>query len=218
MPRVKQRHPPQVRSLLRHLIQQPPPERIGRRPTAGIRALRKFGRTFIDTFPEKYVRKDGRSVKFTINGDVYESGIGIMITIPNPRTPGYGINCASIKLGFEAEALVIEAIHGIPGTTDRIKYANETLGKPWANYALELAEQHARQCGLQRVKIASPQTNYWFNHPQVLKKVKDFEWEYVEVTDANEKEALQRQILGFYAIIAKKMKYKKQGDYYVKEL
>lgn len=218
MPKAKRHHSPHTRYLLEHLVRQPPIERVGRRPTAGIRSLRKFGHIFMDTFPEKYVRKDGRSVKFSMNGDVYESGIGITITIPNRSTPGIGIICASIKLGFEPRALIIEAIHGTPGAVERIKYTNEVLGKPWANYAVEMAEEHARKCGFHQVKIASPRTNYWFEHPQVKKKTGEQEWKYVEVIEPAEKAALQKQMLAFYAIIAKKMGYKKQGDFYVKEL
>ncbi|QQR92309.1 MAG: hypothetical protein IPJ89_04085 [Candidatus Iainarchaeum archaeon] len=186
------------------------------RPSAQLHAIRKFGRTFMDSFPDKIIRNTHGTVRININFSANESGIAIA-TMDGSGDMRKHL-CGHVRIGFEPQTLIVEAIQGHFGRKNNIDQVNAVLGKPWANYALELAEQHARQCGLQRVKIASPRTNYWFNHPQVLKKVKDFEWEYAEVTDANEKEALQRQILGFYAIIAKKMGYKKQGDYYVKEL
>ena len=169
----------------------------------------------MDTFPEKIVRNAHGIVRININFSANESGIAIA------TLDGLGnmhkTLCGHIKIGFEPEALIVEAIQGHFDRKDRVKQVNTVLGKPWANYSLELAEEHARRCGLKHVKIASPRTNYWFEHPEKLTKT-DEGWKYLEVTNPEEKKEIQQRMLTSYAIIAKKMGYKKQGEFYVKEL
>ena len=208
MPRLKRLNPPHVQRLLRQIAIEKPYEKEGRKPTASTRALRTIGRMFIERFPTRVVNTIG----IRLNGDVYESPIGIHLTVGGPTMP---VLRASAKIGFDCGAVIIEGIQGVSESGNELKQATERLGKPWPNYLLEMVEENARACGFHQVRIRRPETLYWVQQP-VQYNIKSRENE--KITNEAEKRALQKQIIGFYAIIAKKMKYKKQGDYYVKEL
>lgn len=180
---------------------------IAHRETAIQENVRLFGKLFLTRSKKRKIRGTNYAAKLTKSR--YESGIAYGIgQIANEEDPITII--ASLKLGFEKQAVVIESIQGNREAKEKIVELNRALREPWANYLLRCVEEDARRAGYTQIKIRKPETLYYYNNPVLwTAEIHDYE---------KEAEKIQKRMREMYGLIAKKMGYRKELDFFVKDL
>jgi hypothetical protein len=221
MPQLRQRHPPHVQRHLKHLVQQ---RKLGMGPpfrhkSASVQRLRNFGRTFTDGFSPILLRNGNAVVRVNIDHAKYESPLGLTFSIARPtgkrvRKKKAVIQTAQLKLGFEKDSVVVEAINGLVEDPTTMRRLNEMLGEPWPNCGLRIIEERARKLGFRSVVIRDPRTNYWYETPYEW----SIEYGHTVISDPIRKKQIQDRMKQFYALIAKKNGYRRIEGNYVKIL
>ncbi|MBI5553127.1 MAG: hypothetical protein HY917_00110 [Candidatus Diapherotrites archaeon] len=146
------------------------PEGRGHHPTASREILRKHGGIFLATFPKKGPVGRNRELSLELTPSEGESPLALAIT--DPAWPG---KKAQAKLGFESGTVIVERfsgpekMHKDPPAYSTIKEAEKIrneLGEPWQKFLLDELEHHARETGMNAVKIRDPATSpFFWNKP-----------------------------------------------------
>lgn len=172
-----------------------------------------FGKEFIETFPKTELRGKKRK-KFVVSickaffESSYSVGLRAKATGSGKEISEFAF--ANAKLGFQKNTLIVEALNATKGKQPELERFREMHGKPWANYLLEKAEEHARKCGFKKVKIRTPESLYYYHYANLGKgKKQDKE---------KQKREIQERMEALYSKVAKAMGYKRRGAFFVKRL
>ena len=174
--------------------------------------IKRFGKKFLKSFPRTNLAKKGNRFVVSIKemGPVNESSFSLTLEKElGKKTRLNQLTLGDARLGFEEEAVVVEALKGLSdydapqGITplaelDRFR---QYFGKPWANYLLEKIEEQARKNGFSKVKIRRPESLYFYWH-----------------TFRREKKETRKTMRRLYGRVANEMGYKRKGIFFVKEL
>ena len=192
--------------------------------SGGRTALNAFGRGFTESFPKILLKgKKGRKFSLRCATARWEScWAAVLETVP-VRGAGTSTRVADVNLGFEREAVIVEAMHGHEKMQPWIERFREMHEKPVFNFVLERVEEHARLLGFKQVKIRVPESLWFFKSPSLFgnKMAK-----LARITDLKErekqgekaKEDIRRGMEALYKAVAKAMGYKRKGLFYVKRL
>jgi hypothetical protein len=178
-------------------------------PTAVGRGGEKIGQQFIESFPKHVLKKRKRVFSIGIGPTKHESYLGLVIHLGSKYR---GQKIASVKLGFEKDAVVIESIQGIDKTKKDLDAFKNLAGMPWANYLLQQVEEHARKHGFKYVKIRRPETLDYYGAPMTESA------EFQTFDFGSETRAIREDMRKLYYSVAHAMKYKRMFPFFVKEL
>jgi|GEM_PF-2390409 len=176
-----------------------------------------LGRRFVEKF--RPIEMKGKKHRFIVSFFAddhlvpgYESrrNLGIMVRLSAEEAEKKGrgryprdLVLGIAAIGFEEDALVIEAIQGKEKTEKTLK--NEfwrTAKTPLLEFLLKTAEEHARSLGFSRVKIRRPETMYYYEKP---------------FTSADH-HIVRKGMRKLYSQLATKFGYKKGKFFYEKNL
>ncbi|MAG17853.1 MAG: hypothetical protein CL944_00055 [Candidatus Diapherotrites archaeon] len=158
--------------------------------------LLRFGRKFLLSFPEQIVRGKKRTrYVIGLSKGVNESNFVVGLRLES-QTGERERNLGSVSLGFDKDSVIMipNGHFGEQPMLDRFKHITE---KPWANYLVELIEEHARKNGFQQVKIPVPESLYYYKNP-------------VNVDSERETEQVRRRMRTFYGNVARAMHYERK--------
>jgi hypothetical protein len=176
------------------------------RKTATRENIQRFGGPLFVLSRKRKIAK-GKYVA-RIERSFHESGISYVVEA-NYSSGSIPLCC--LKIGFDRQAVIIEAMQGEAEFGREIKEMNQKLGKPWANYLLQCVETDARRAGYTQVKIRRPETLYYYEHG-----VLDTYTDRNQAVGQNPE--VQKRMREMYGLIAKRMGYRKEGDFFVKDL
>ncbi len=176
-----------------------------RRPveSRNFRDIKRFGKLFITTFPRTIVKGRKRS-QFVICASYFkrwESPVSITLAVEPVDKKGEQFRgmgtVGTLMLSFEKDAVIIRPQGVIlkQSYLERFREVNEQK-MPWANFMAQLVERHAQKCGFEYVKIPTPETLAYFDK------------------SAGTKQRIKR----LYEGIASSMGYKREGNFFVKNL
>lgn len=183
-------------------------------PTARRRSILKHGKPFIELFPATTITTHKATFRIEPTETMGESPIGIGIF--HDAHYGHGGQLARIKLGFEKKAVIIEAIQGAKPSDNKYVASNQELmrafkektGKTWQRFLIEKIEAHAKEMGFTRVKIIKPEFNSYYHTHLIDRTGKKHP----------QSPAVQRRMHALYYGVARRMHYREEGNYFVKEL
>ena len=182
--------------------------------TARRRKILRHGKPFIELFPATTVRAPEANFRIEPTETMGESPIGIGIF--HDAQYGHGEPLARIKLGFEKKAVIVEAIQGARPSDNKYIASNPELmrafktatGKTWPRFLIEKIEAHAKEMGFKRVKIIKPEFNSYY-HAHLIDRNGKIE---------PQSPSVQRRMHALYYGVARRMHYREEGNYFVKEL
>jgi hypothetical protein len=178
-------------------------------PTSIGRGGEKIGQQFMDSFPKHILKKRRRAFTVGMSSTQHESQYGLVIRL---GADYMGQKIASVKLGFEGEAVVIEAINGSDGVKKDLDAFKNLAGMPWANYLLQKVEEHARKHGFKYVKIRRPETLDYYHAP-VTQGI-----EFQTFDFGVGARAIRESMRKLYYSVAHAMRYKRKFPFFVKAL
>lgn len=178
----------------------------------------KYGKHFLLTFPKKILGGKKR-IEYSIGLEPtsFESPVAISISMRYVRkqeetlhrgNPGW---LARIKLGFEKDALILEAFKGRKNSPAHIAKLKNFLGEHWANYLVKLAEEHAKKSGLKQVKIRRPEALYYYEHLAVHTTK-------ARLGEHKTQKAVRDSMRKLYYGVADDLGYREEGNFLVKDL
>ncbi len=173
-------------------------------PTATPKAILRFGKPFIETFPKKQISPE---LSVTLGAGTSESPISIKIEkeMLDPKDNEFGHSAiVEARIGFERKALIVEAIQGVKNRKKEIRELWKHIHVPWPNYLLEQIEEHARACGLKQVKIRKPATLYYYKKPAVENR--------------DNIPAIRKRMEEMYRKAAAARGYQAEGAFYIKKI
>jgi len=164
----------------------------------------KFGKQFLISFKERTV-VEGKTGSITVKvaSARYESPVAIVLERKQKSNRALARVIASAKLGFEKEAVIVEALQGgykVIGSLEQVKLKT---GMPWASFLLKQVEEHARENGFKAVKLRRPETLHYYQAPFV---------------ESEDREKVMSLMNALYYSTAKGMGYRKEKEFFVKEL
>ncbi len=216
----KRKYPPKKLGLIGSLVkgvQRKVRRTRGRRALSGINiekmyntgrrsAMEKFGKAFTKGFPErKFKGTNDANFVVDLTRSSYEShlAISLMTSVEGAKLP-----TTQAKLGFEENAVVIEAMQGNKGMKaelDRFRQSKDNPQRmPGPNFLVAVIEARAKEKGFKQVKIRVPESLHYYHHP-------------VGEAALNPKEHRLR-MEALYGRVAKAMGYRKKGMFFVKTL
>lgn len=158
--------------------------------------IRRYGKLFIATFEKRDL---GGSFIMRVDRSKWESPISIRVSRGASDLP-----IMEAKLGFTSRAVIIEAIQGVSGREDSVRSFERMSGMPLANLIMQNVEEQAYRCRFTQVKIRRPETLQWYNEPQV--------------PDGYDPELVRERMRKLYYGLARKMGYRKESNFFVKDL
>ncbi len=191
--------------------------------SASSKSYELHGRNFLKSFqPVSFIGKNNRTYLVSPNyhGE-YESSRELRIdcTLPTQQAKalklvgqvqesnGFStIKLAKLSLGFERDALIIEAIQGRSGTKTISNEFWRTAKTPPLDFLLKTAEEHAKKLGLKQIKLRRPETLSYYFTPWILMGSKA------------KSEEIRANMRILYTKLAKKQGYTKEEFFYVKKL
>ncbi|MDO8647429.1 MAG: hypothetical protein Q7R70_03365 [Candidatus Diapherotrites archaeon] len=200
-----------------------------RRMYADLRKTIVFGKKFLSTFPEIEVRgKKRKKFALFLSRTDWESPVSIALNVQDvpkgSNLPGawhprlMQSKLAEAGLEFDKNS-VIMTLQGRQ-LTEREQKAKPLLdlfkncsGKSWADFLVERVEEHARQLGFKQCKIREPSTLVFYQTPVVSKPGSSRR----PATDG-EKLKIRQQMHKLYDGTALSHHYRKEGEFWVKDL
>lgn len=190
----------------------------------------KFGRHFIKTFPYEIVGGN-RNFSVKLGGLGHESPIVVGVHKIEKAAGNYHEkSLASLNIGFEEKAVVIESMQGEEGKQANLDRFRQATGKPALNYLIGLVEKQAKRCGFAQTKISVAENLFYFRFPEILgdypsNELRDYYssmqsgelWEFGGKIGAKVKE-IRARMTRLYGTVAEKMGYEREGDYFVKNI
>jgi len=180
-------------------------------------SIEMHGLPFITSFPE--IRIQGmkrREFNVGISTSTYESPVAVSLSILDAskkpvkdqryfkRDPK---EIAQAKISFRKKIVVVEALQGELGSIEWLDRFRNKTGVSWAQYLTARIEEHARKMGFKQVKITIPERLRYYNNPVVS-----------SIRGESDKQKIMENMRKLYYATAEKMGYKKEGDYFVKNL
>ncbi|MDO8634082.1 MAG: hypothetical protein Q7K34_02190 [archaeon] len=98
------------------------------------------------------------------------------------------------RLGFDSEAVYIEALQGPKDSSDKANWVHQELGIAWPDFLLKQIEEHARGLGFRYARIHDPSTSPYFHILTETLPLSSGEYEKIErrVESLRIREAQQR--------------------------
>lgn len=188
------------------------------KPTA-LRGIRKFGKLFLVSFPEKdYPIQGGERFVVCIAHSNYESAVSLAVKKCSAGTESEcQMASGQVKLGFEKRSVVIEAIQGMADEKETLDVFSGLVGMPWANFLVLQVEEQARKTGFTHVKIRKPEGLFWYRSPNVISFGADGKKKTPEQMEEDQQK-IRIRMRGKYKAIAKRLGYAPAGDFFVKAL
>jgi len=200
---------------------------------ADYRRIRKsfvFGKKFLATFPEIEVRGKKRN-KFVVlaSDSEHETPMSIALKVQNApkpkRLPGAWNprvmqgKLAEAKLEFDGKN-VIMSFQG-KQLTERGQKVKPLLdlfrsctGRSWAEFLVESVEDHAKNCGFKKCVIRRPESLYFYKKPAIIGE----NGMPRRVATPEEAARIREQMHKLYDGTALSMHYRKEGEFWVKDL
>lgn len=128
-----------------------------------------------------------------------------------------------LNLGFEKDAVIVEAMRGKEEKQDWLERFREMHGAPGMNFVLRRVEGYAKKLGFKWIKVRNPKSLYFFVNSVISSKkmAKIYEIEDGKKrADAHskEKKAIRLRMETLYNAVADSEGYTRKGDFYVKRL
>lgn len=94
----------------------------------------------------------------------YESPVSLSLRFGKGET-----DCFEARLGFDENAVYIEALQGPKNALFNASLLHEELKAPWPDFLIKQIEKHARGTGFRYVRIHEPSTSrYFYNLTETL--------------------------------------------------
>lgn len=154
------------------------------------RAMMKFGKPYINSFPEKKIENLNVSI---VRGGA-ESPVGIGISYPSGRF------IAKLLIGFGKESFRIYSVKG-EQDAEEMRAAVGKLGKPWGELLMEEALKHSKASGFKKAEFLDP-----LHNPEI-------HWNWLDKKQ-------QRALIKFYKKLREKFDFREVKDsaYWTKSL
>ncbi|MBI4044839.1 MAG: hypothetical protein HY392_03970 [Candidatus Diapherotrites archaeon] len=127
------------------------------RETASWLKFPRFGKLFIASFADRQSVGRSKRILMSIISSPYESPLSLSLLF------GGKLDRFDARLGFDSEAVYIEALQGPKDSSDKANWIRQELGMPWPDFLLRQIEEHARGLGFRYVRIHDPSTSLYFN-------------------------------------------------------
>ena len=172
--------------------------------TARKKAMEEFGKRFTDQFPTKRLKgPKGTNFIVGLSKSKYESLLSVAITT---NVSGVRLPTAEAKLGFEKEAVVIEALQGNKGMKAELERFRQSKDNPQRmpglNFLVATIEARAKEKGFKEIKIRVPESLHYYYFPAGEASITPKE--------------NRRRMETIYERVAKTMGYKRKGLFFVK--
>ena len=177
--------------------------------TASLEAFHQFGKAFFDTLPSvKISRKKNKFEISKIDNASHEASVRLRIVGLNRfqrERIYYDDALAWASLGFEREAVIVEAIQGQVNGKAKLEVFSSIFGKHWSKALLDIVEENAKKHGFKSVKIRIPESLAYY-------------WNPVGVTGIKTIAKIRRDMRNHYNGLASALGYKRKGIFYIKKL
>jgi hypothetical protein len=162
----------------------------------------RLGRGFLESFERIEIKGKKRRIFVVSTSEAkFESDNSIALQTRGLETEKEE-KLAEVKLGFESNAVIVEAIQGFRGMQPELERFREMHGKPWANYLIEKVEKHAKKLDFSKVKIRIPESLYYYQYPYSSRKTRE----------------IREKMVNLYYGVAKARGYRRKGRFFVKRL
>lgn len=180
--------------------------------SAGDELIIRYGLAFLRRFP--VLRLNNGLIRIHLFESEFESPIGIGVFFREKRDQKPKDTCTGmIKLGFEKDTVIVEAMQGMPNSIRQIDKINRFLQQPWANFIISVIEKHAKKKGYKQVKIRKAETLHYFQKPYIKNKHSLSTIKYQVAVNR-----VQAQMKKRYHETALTLGYREEKYYYVKDL
>ena len=131
----------------------------GRYPSASEKNIVLYGRNFYHSFPEQKVleTKAGDYVVYA-KSSIAESPMELTLSLLKKGRSHSSL--ASVRFGFEKDAIVVESMKGKSGFKVELKKFNKANSKKAFDTILERMEEHAKSLDFKETKIRIPESLY----------------------------------------------------------
>ena len=145
------------------------------RETASAMNLQRFGKLFIASFPDWQSVGKSKRILMSIISSSYESPLGMSL-----RFGSRNLDRFEARLGFDNDAVYVEALQGPKDSSDKAKWVHQELGVAWPDFLLKQIESHATGLGFRYARIHHPSTSPYFYMLTETDQLSGAEYEKIE--------------------------------------